>query len=200
MTVPPRQSPLLRAVLGQIEWWWDTTFRPRLDGLGQRELEWEPVPGCWRITPTEDGLVAYDFEWPPPHPAPFTTIGWRLCHIGIGCLANRASVLFPESVTEPITTRLFEGPLPFPSTADEVLAFLDRWWAIWIGGLRDAGDEWLWEPIGDREWDVPEMQLGTGDPVIGLVLHVHRELMHHGGEIGVLRDLYRSTYSTATTT
>ena len=24
-----------------------------------------------------------------------------------------------------------------------------------------------------------------------LVLHVNRELMHHGGEVGLLRDLYR---------
>jgi hypothetical protein len=29
------------------------------------------------------------------------------------------------------------------------------------------------------------------DPMASLVLHVSRETMHHGGEIGVLRDLYR---------
>src|SRR5262245_12289606 len=34
------------------------------------------------------------------------------------------------------------------------------------------------------------MQLGPDDPMIGLVLHVHRELMHHGAEISLLRDLY----------
>ena len=26
----------------------------------------------------------------------------------------------------------------------------------------------------------------------GLMLHVNREIMHHGGEIGALRDLYRA--------
>lgn len=46
-------------------------------------------------------------------------------------------------------------------------------------------------PIGDREWDIPEMRLGRSDPVIGLVLHVHREVMHHGAEVCLLRDLYR---------
>jgi hypothetical protein len=28
-------------------------------------------------------------------------------------------------------------------------------------------------------------------PFATLVLHLNRELMHHGGEIGLMRDLYR---------
>ena len=38
-------------------------------------------------------------------------------------------------------------------------------------------------------------QLGRDDPFIGLVLHVHREVIHHGAEILLLRDLYRATTS-----
>jgi hypothetical protein len=34
------------------------------------------------------------------------------------------------------------------------------------------------------------MRLGCDDPMIGLVLHVHREVLHHGAEINLLRDLY----------
>jgi hypothetical protein len=30
-----------------------------------------------------------------------------------------------------------------------------------------------------------------------LVLHLNRETMYHGGEIGVLRDLYRATGATS---
>ena len=30
----------------------------------------------------------------------------------------------------------------------------------------------------------------ANDPMAELILHVNREVMHHGGEIGVLRDLY----------
>jgi hypothetical protein len=30
----------------------------------------------------------------------------------------------------------------------------------------------------------------------GLTLHINREVMHHGGEIGLLRDLYRATGAT----
>jgi hypothetical protein len=33
----------------------------------------------------------------------------------------------------------------------------------------------------------------TDHPMAGLVLYVSREVMHHGGEIGVLRDLYRAS-------
>jgi hypothetical protein len=31
------------------------------------------------------------------------------------------------------------------------------------------------------------------EPMAALALHLNRETMHHGGEIGVLRDLYRAT-------
>jgi hypothetical protein len=48
--------------------------------------------------------------------------------------------------------------------------------------------------LGDQEGDIADMQLGYDDPFIGLVLHVHREVIHHGAEILLLRDLYRSTH------
>ena len=188
MSAPP---DVLRAVLGQIEYWWKGGFRPRLRGLTDDEYLWEPAPGCWTLHPLGDGLVRYDHEWPPPRPSPLTTVAWRLCHIGVGCLANRTARLYPDSAPWAFTARQWEAPLPFPMSADGAVAFLDEWWEAWRDGLVRAGNDGLWEPIGDREWDIPEMQLGTDDPVIGLVLHVHRELMHHGAEVCLLRDLYR---------
>ena len=182
---------VLGALMFQIEYWWVAGFRPRLNGLTDEEYLWEPVAGCWTLHPTDDGQVRYDHAWPPPQPSPFTTIAWRLCHIGVGCLANRTSRLFPETAPAPLTTRMWEGPLPFPMTADGALAFLDEWWDAWRRGLLAAGEDALWAPIGDREWDIPSMRLGRADPAIGLVLHVHREVMHHGAEVCLLRDLYR---------
>ena len=38
---------------------------------------------------------------------------------------------------------------------------------------------------------------GTPVPMAGLVLHISREVMHHGGEIGALRDLYRARAGSA---
>ena len=181
---------LLRAVIGQIDYWWNAGFRRRLQGLSDEEYLWEPAPGCWTLRPADDGTVLYDHEWPPPRPAPVTTIAWRLCHIGVGCLANRTSRLFPDVAPEVLDQRMWEGPVPFPLSAGGALEFLDRWWEAWRVGLVAGGEDGLWEPIGEREWDIPSMQLGHADPVIGLVLHVHREVMHHGAEVCLLRDLY----------
>jgi hypothetical protein len=33
----------------------------------------------------------------------------------------------------------------------------------------------------------------------GLIAPINREVMHHGGEIGLLRDLYRATHGTTLT-
>lgn len=182
-----------RAVTGQIDYHWDAGIRPRLEGLTDAEYLWEPAPNCWTLRPTEDGQVICDFEWPPPKPPPFTTVAWRLFHIAVGCFAERSTRYFPDHVAEPWTQRIWEGPFSFPMTADGAVAFLDRAWMEWRSGLDAAGEEGLWRPLGDGEGDVKDMQLGKDDPFIGLVLHIHREVIHHGAEILLLRDLYRCT-------
>jgi hypothetical protein len=50
--------------------------------------------------------------------------------------------------------------------------------------LNDAA---LSAPIG------PRGAYFADQPMADLVLHLNREAMHHGGEIGLLRDLYRAT-------
>lgn len=178
---------LTEALLAQAEWWFDNTFRPRMNGLTDEEFLWEPTSGAWSLRPTDDERVVYDFEWPPPTPAPVTTIAWRLCHIAVGCLALRTSRYLPDESFEPWTQNLWDGPLAFPTTADGALGFLDEWWERWRSGLRRIGDRGLWEPLGSGG-EAPNV--GPDDPTIGLVLHIHRELMHHGAEINLLRDLY----------
>jgi hypothetical protein len=190
---------LLRAVSGQAEIWWHG-FRTRLIGLTDDEYLWEPAPAAWSLRQDLSGGVTFDHAWPPPAPAPVTTIAWRLCHIAVGCLANRTTALFPSFAPQPVSARPWEGPIDFPYDAAGALDYLDRWWAAWLAGLRNGGAEVLWEPIGEREWDVPQMQLGHSDPAMGLVLHVHRELIHHGAEICLLRDLYPHRHWTWTPT
>ena len=53
----------------------------RLDGLGDAEYRWEPVPGCWTVRPGASGAWVADYAEPDPEPAPFTTIAWRLVHL-----------------------------------------------------------------------------------------------------------------------
>jgi hypothetical protein len=79
-----------RAVLTQVDWWWRVLFRRRLDGLIDDELWWEPVPGCWTLHADEAGVFRY--EWPPGSRGevtpPFTTMAWRLCHLGCSAMAR----------------------------------------------------------------------------------------------------------------
>ena len=183
---------MLRAVLGQMDVHWEGLLWPKLASLTDDEYTWEPVAGCWTIRPTDDGLVEYDFAWPPPDEPAVTTIGWRMFHISVGCLAERATRYFPDQVARPWTTKIWEGPFDYPTDAAGAVAFLDESWHAWRRGLVAAGEAGLWRPLGDDEGDIAPMQLGRDDPFIGLVLHVHREVIHHGAEILLLRDLWRS--------
>ena len=185
---------VLRAVIGQIEYHWQAGIWPRIQDLTDTEYLWEPAPDCWTLRPTDDGLVAYDVAWPPPQPAPFTTIAWRLCHIAVGCFAGRGTRYFPEHMERRWTAALWDGPFDFPMDAAGALDFLDAAWRGWRAGLEAGGEEALWRPLGDAEGDLGFMQLGATDPFIGLVLHVHREVIHHGAEILLLRDLHRAVH------
>jgi hypothetical protein len=51
--------------------------------------------------------------------------------------------------------------------------------------VRGLGERDLQRPCGPAEGDRAEAPMAT------LVLHVNREVLHHGAEIALLRDLYR---------
>ena len=68
----------------------------RLVGLTDDEYWWEPVPGCWTVTPTDDGWAASND--PEADPAPFTTIAWRLWHI-FDCVESYSDRAFGTRAT-----------------------------------------------------------------------------------------------------
>ena len=70
----------------------------------------------------------------------------------------------------------------YPSTAAEALNRLDSLYAAWIAGVRSLDDEDLRAPCGEAGFE--------RDPMSALVLHINREVIHHGAEISLLRDLY----------
>jgi len=175
-----------RELLDQLAWHWDAHVRPRLDGLDDEELFWEPVPGCWSVRPRAEartsaaigsGEMVADFELPEPSPVPFTTIAWRLAHV---------TVVFDDRVG-----RHFSGPpvdrdnAIYAADAASTLAELDRAYAGWVGAVAALDTAALLRPVGPRE-PFPDA------PMAALVLHVHREAIHHLAEVLVLRDLYRS--------
>lgn len=165
-------------LIAQMEFYWETSLRPRLDGLTDDEYLWEPAPGCWSVRPLGDGAATIDWAYPEPSPAPLTTIAWRICHIAGPALALRTSSHFGDGDWSLDRT-------DWPTTAAEGVAFLDRSYSAWRDAITTAGPARLTERTGAAEGAYADHPFAT------LVLHINRELMHHGGEIGLMRDLYR---------
>lgn len=160
----------------QLDWHWQHQLRPRLEGLTDDEYFWEPVPGCWTLHP--DGSI--DFSYPPPQPEPFTTIAWRLAHVIVGVLAMRNHSHFGGPPAD-------YQSWPYARDARTALEQLDTAYANWITGVRGLDDAALARPCGPAEGPYADFSMAT------LVLHINREVIHHGAEIACIRDLYTHT-------
>ncbi|MFI1098494.1 DinB family protein [Streptomyces sp. NPDC020917] len=181
-----------RVLREQWEFQWDGLVRPRLEGLTDDEYFWSPVPEAWSVRPRGTStaplqLGAGEFTWdyghPAPDPAPFTTIAWRLGHVVSGVLAVRNASHFGAPAASHDTWR-------YAGTAAGALEQLTAQADVWLAGVRALGDGGLRVPVGAKE---PYPQA----PMADLVLHIHRELIHHLSEVCLLRDLYLHTHRTA---
>ena len=160
-------------VIDQIDFAWDR-FMERLAGLTDAEYHWEPAPESWGVRTDSGGKLVADWARPEPVPPPMTTIAWRMIHIGDGVLGRRAVNQFGAS----------DDPTQLPDGADAAIAWLQGWYETWVGGLRAlTPDEWD-RPTGPTEGPYADA------PFLTLVLHIHREVIHHAAEIALLRDLY----------
>lgn len=157
----------------QLDFHWSRQLRPRLDGLSDDEYFWQPVPDCWTVHP--DGGV--DFVYPEPEPTPVTTISWRLAHVIIGVFAMRNHSHFGGPAAD------YES-WPYATDAATALAQLDTEYQRWTAGVRALSDDDLNRPCGPAEGPYAD------EPMSVLVLHINREVIHHGAEIALLRDLY----------
>lgn len=178
-------------ITDQLDWHWTNHLRPWWEGLTDEEYFWEPVPGaegsvCWNVRPRDtspapmsvgSGAFTIDFAMPEPEPAPFTTIAWRMGHLLVGIFGERLAGHFggaPTGYTE----------YDYPGTATAALAQIDAGYATWIEGIRGLGDAGLSRQCGPAEGPF------AASPMAELVLHINREIIHHGAEICLLRDLY----------
>jgi hypothetical protein len=75
----------------------------------------------------------------------------------------------------------------YAPTAAGALAQLAAEVTVWLEGVRALGDEGLDRPCGPAEGPFADA------PLAALVLHIHRELIHHLAEVSLLRDLYLHT-------
>ena len=172
----------------QLDWHWRGQLRPRLQGLGDDEYFWEPARAAWNVRPrgtstapvqAGSGDFTIDFAFPEPDPPPVTTIAWRLGHLIVGVLGARAGAHFGGP---PVAYETFA----YAGTADEALRQLDEAYGRWTRGVRGLGPAELARPCGPAEGPYAEY------PMAALVLHINREVIHHGAEVALLRDLYRA--------
>jgi hypothetical protein len=169
-------SDLTTHLAYQLDWHWTNQLRPRLDDLTDEEYFWQPVPDCWTVHP--DGAI--DFTYPEPQPVPFTTIAWRLAHVIVGVLAVRNYAHFggPEASYQ---------TWQYATDAATAMRQLDEQYRKWIDSVRALSDDDLRRPCGPAEGPYAD------HPFIDLVLHINREVIHHGAEIACIRDLYAHT-------
>ncbi|MEL7155529.1 MAG: DinB family protein [Actinomycetota bacterium] len=175
-------------LVDQLVFHWDHHLRPRLDGLTDDEYRWEPVPGCWGVRPRAEaraelvggrGDVVWEYEFPEPDPVPVTTIAWRLAHLIVQVFGERNHNHFGGPEIRFMTH-------DYAATATAALAQLDDGYRRWIDRCRSLGPAGLARPVGEAEGPF------AASPYADLILHINREVIHHGAEILTLRDLYRT--------
>ena len=159
----------------------------RLVGITDAEFRWEPVPACWSVRRREEiattrgfgaGEWQLEFENDPGDPPPFTTLAWRLAHLTSG-LALRADYTVG-------TNSMTYDSYVMPHTAEVGLRSLTEAGAAWRSTMDGISDSDL-DQIGRSSfpWGL-DPQL----PYVSIAWWVNQELLHHGAEIALLRDLY----------
>jgi hypothetical protein len=161
--------------------------------MTDEEYLWEPVPGCWSVRRRTDGpgpratALAGTGDWgrdtapaPHPFPPPFTTIAWRLSRL-TELLALRAD---HTAGSHTLARDDFRGG---EDAAGAIAAFADAA-SAWRKALLSADDTAL-DTVGYSTYPHGS---DPDDPFIETVWWVNQELLHHGAEIALLRDLYRA--------
>lgn len=150
----------------------------RLEGLTTSEYLWEPVTESWTVRATDDHAAKVDGAGERDvDPPPVTTIAWRLWHIAIDCFDDY--------------TRRFDGDSADASAvwtldADEAIGILQEKWLAYRSTVADR--DW-WEELGDG-WEY-----WSRHSMADMAMHASNELVHHGAEVALLRDLYRASFS-----
>ena len=154
-------------------------IRDRLDGITDDEYLWEPVAGCWSVRLKGD---TWEIERvvPQPEVPPVTTIAWRTWHIGSECLDNYSQHGFQ-------TRALDLGPREWFPNATAALDAMDTAWICFSDCYRALDDEAMSRQLG------PDFGPWSEANMADMLLHVADELIHHGAEVALLRDLYAAS-------
>lgn len=185
-------TALPRELARQLRWHWEHHLSRRLEGMTDEEYHWEPARGAWGIRPREvagpehpgavqagSGAWVVDFAVPEPSPPPVTTIAWRMAHVLVGVLGERMAGHFGGPAVDYVT-------YDYPGSAEDAYARLGAAVGGWCDAVGGLGPAELEEAAGEAEGPWAE------HPMLELVLHINREVIHHGAEMCLLRDLYRA--------
>jgi hypothetical protein len=158
--------------------------------LTDTEYLWEPVDACWSVRRRVDGpgtgaiKLLGAGEWgrdaapESPTPPPFTTIAWRLDHLS-ETLLGRANHLGGDRTFSRAT---YESP----SNAVAAIEMFRQATADWRSALLSV-DESDYDRTGLSSYPYgsdPE------ETLLSMVWWESQEILHHGAEIALLRDLY----------
>jgi hypothetical protein len=179
MTFPPRLVPLLK----QFDDGRDRLIG-RLHGLTDEEYLWEPAAFCWSLRRREacqtrqafgKGSWVMDFD----RPEPVTTIAWRICHLTNDFLQRTDYTIGSKALA-------WDDYEVLP-TAQEGVSALATAAQSWREVLISTTEEQL-DQVGRSQlpWGLdPRL------PFLDIIWWVNQELLSHGAEIALLRDLYR---------
>jgi hypothetical protein len=145
----------------------------RVEGLTDEEYFWKAVPNAIVQRP------ATKSDGPKSGVPPFTTISWRLRHIIIdNLLAERTATWFglrPNPGDELANE---------PENAAAAVKALDHAAKVWRARISAVDDRSLALKMGEIAGYYADSTR------FAFALHILDEVIHHGAEVGVVRDLY----------
>ncbi|WP_028049514.1 DinB family protein [Cellulomonas sp. URHD0024] len=183
------EIPTPRAALrSQLEFSW-MELRRRLVSVTQDEFVWEPVPGALSVRRRSESVAARTFgvgdwvvEWPegPDSPGP-RTVAWLVAHL-TEVLTERYDWTFGGH-------RLRRPDLSYSGEVGPAVTALTRVADAWRSGIAELPDAEIFT-VGLSQ----ATSIDAAAPFAQLVLHVNREIIHHGSEIFTLTDLHRAGF------
>jgi hypothetical protein len=206
MATPPRLEPLLE----QFDWaclrLLNRMTGPEFDSgsgfpvavqmMTDEEYRWEPVPGAWSVRRRADGpgpganVLLGAGEWGRdsaeprhPDPPPFTTIAWRLSHIS-EMLAIRADYTTGRHTMTSDHYRISGDALGATQAFSDAV---EAWRAALL-----AADDMALDTVGHSMYPYGS---DAEEVFLDIVWWVNQEVLHHGAEVALLRDLYRARHS-----
>jgi hypothetical protein len=153
-----------------------------LEDVGEEDCFWEPSAPCWSVRRRAEASRAWgtgewvcEDAWPSPDPLPNTSIAWRLAH--------------PGAWTDVYRSWTFEGghldlgQLEVPGSCEGLVA--------WVHSAQDRFLAHVESMDEAALTDLRPAHFGVDLPAHHLVGIIADEHVHHGAEIGLLRDLRR---------